>query len=317
MNQWKKASAVLLAAVLTAGAAMTALAASNKKITSVSLTITSEIKVGDDMSNDSIEVDADSNKYTVDSWEILNPGFEWMEEDVPQIKIYLTAEDGYYFSLTSSKVKLKGATYVTASKKDSSTMLMITADLPSLAETVEDIEKVTLGEDGVAYWDPVIGAGSYELRILRDGKITGPVINVTNGSCNVRTYLGKAGTYYVRVRPVNRVKTDVKGDWVESGVLYVDSDRAIAFRTGQVASGGQWEQNGDIWKYRDTDGSYPVSSWKLIGDKWYYFDSNGIMQTGWIQIGDNWYYCDETGAMLHDTTIEQYRLGSDGAMITE
>lgn len=317
MKKGKKTVLLLLILAMVFGVSITAAAESKKRITSVSLEIISNIKVGDEMDNDSIEVEADSSKYSVDSWEILNPGFEWMEDDVPQIKVYLIAEDGYYFSLTSSKVRLDGAKYVTASKKDSSTTLMITMDLPSLAETVGEVEKVTLGEDGIAYWDPVIGAGSYEVRIQRDGKNTGSSRTVTDVSCNIREFLGKAGSYNVRVRPINKINKNVEGEWVESNVFYVDSALAADFRMGRVQNGGRWEADGDVWRYRNADGSYQTLSWKKIEGKWYYFDANGYMQTGWIESEGKWYYCDTSGAMLYDTEIEGYHLGSDGAMLTE
>ena len=141
MLKGKKAALLFLTSSMVFGSAVPAMADNDKRITSVSLEITSDIQVGEDMTNDSIDVESSSSRYTVDSWEILNTGFMWMEDDVPQIKVYLTAEDGYYFSLTSSKVRLKGAKYVTASQRDSSTTLMITMNLPSLAESVGEIEK--------------------------------------------------------------------------------------------------------------------------------------------------------------------------------
>ena len=313
----KKAAAALLIAVMVLGNVTTVMAAKDKKITSVSLEVTSNIKIGEDLDNGSIEVDSDSSKYSVDSWEILNYGFEWTEEDTPQIKVYLTAADGYYFSLTASKVKLKGATYVTASKRDSSTTLMITMNLPSLAETVEDLENVTLGEDGIAIWEEAVGAGSYELRVRRDGKNTGSVIHTTGGKCNIRTYLGRPGVYSVRVRPINRIKEEVKGEWIESNAFYVSSEIAAAFRNGEIQDGGRWEEENGLWRYRNADGTYQSAGWKKVQNKWYYFDTNGYMQKGWIEDENKWYYLDDSGAMVSDTDIDGYHLGSDGALVTQ
>ena len=86
---------------------------------------------------------------------------------------------------------------------------------------------------------------------------------------------------------------------------------------GRVQNEGRWEEDGDFWRYRNTDGSYQTLSWKKIEGKWYYFDANGYMQTGWVESEGKWYYCDTSGAMLYDTEIEGYHLGSDGAMLTE
>jgi len=41
------------------------------------------------------------------------------------------------------------------------------------------------------------------------------------------------------------------------------------------------------------------------------------MRTGWIKDGDKWYYCQLTGEMAHDTVIDGYTLGSDGACIVK
>ena len=317
MLKGKKAALLFLASSMVFGSAVPAMADNDKRITSVSLEITSDIQVGEDMTNDSIDVESSSSRYTVDSWEILNTGFMWMEDDVPQIKVYLTAEDGYYFSLTSSKVRLKGAKYVTASKRDSSTTLMITMNLPSLAESVGEIEKVTLGEDGIARWDETIGAGTYEVRVQRDGKNTGTTATVRTISYDLKEFLGRPGVYSVRVRPVNKIKQDIKGQWTDSNTFYVDSSLAEDFRMGRVKAGGRWEEEGSQWRFREVDGSYASSKWKEIEGIWYYFDVNGYMMTGWIEVDGKWYYCDTSGAMLHDTEIDGYALGSDGAMITQ
>ena len=56
-----------------------------------------------------------------------------------------------------------------------------------------------------------------------------------------------------------------------------------------------WKQNDIGWWYRQVDGTYPSDSWKNINKKWYYFDDNGYM------VEDSW--------------VENYYLGSDGAML--
>ena len=39
------------------------------------------------------------------------------------------------------------------------------------------------------------------------------------------------------------------------------------------------------------------------------------MKTGWFKDGSNWYYLNSDGTMAHDTTIEGYKLGSNGTWI--
>lgn len=56
-----------------------------------------------------------------------------------------------------------------------------------------------------------------------------------------------------------------------------------------------WKQNDIGWWYRQVDGTYPSDSWKNINKKWYYFDDKGYM------VEDSW--------------VENYYVGSDGAML--
>ena len=67
----------------------------------------------------------------------------------------------------------------------------------------------------------------------------------------------------------------------------------IALASPPVLEG--WRQNDIGWWYRQADGTYPSDSWKNINKKWYYFNDNGYM------VEDSW--------------VENYYLGSDGAML--
>ena len=67
----------------------------------------------------------------------------------------------------------------------------------------------------------------------------------------------------------------------------------IALASPPVMEG--WKQNDIGWWYRQVDGTYPSDSWKNINKKWYYFDDKGYM------VEDSW--------------VENYYLGSDGAML--
>ena len=95
-----------------------------------------------------------------------------------------------------------------------------------------------------------------------------------------------------------------------------------------------WKQIGTKWYFFGTDGKMRTG-WQKVGKKWYFFGSNGVMKTGWIKVGSEWYYLNENGIMLtgwqtisdklyhfdasgrmeHDTVVDQYKLGSDGAWV--
>lgn len=55
------------------------------------------------------------------------------------------------------------------------------------------------------------------------------------------------------------------------------------------------------------------SYWLEVGsNKWMYKEGDSFA-TGWRQLGNKWYYFNSDGYMAHDTTIDGYILGSDGA----
>ena len=94
---------------------------------------------------------------------------------------------------------------------------------------------------------------------------------------------------------------------------------------GWVLSNGQWNYIGDngsksigwkqvnnTWYYLGTDGIMKTG-WQNVNGEWYYLNSNGAMKTGWLQNTDGkWYYLSNSGAMAKNTTIDGYRLNSDG-----
>ena len=135
MSKKKLIGMITIAALLTGLMAMPVMAASKKKIKSVNVKVTASITPETRIGSEDVDVDVkDSSKYYYDTYEVNNSGFEWVATDVPELSIYLRAEDGYYFSLSKlSDVKLDGATLVKASKQDSSETLKLVVKLPSLS----------------------------------------------------------------------------------------------------------------------------------------------------------------------------------------
>ena len=78
-------------------------------------------------------------------------------------------------------------------------------------------------------------------------------------------------------------------------------------RTGWIYDNGKW-----YWLDENSGALY--TGWKLVNGTWYYFLPDGSMTKGWSHIEGKWYFMRE-GAMVHDETIDGYRLGSDGAML--
>lgn len=321
MKRWKKLAGGAVLAGLIFGLLVTpAYAASRKKIGSVNLTIKSDILPETKYGDEEIDVEVRSGKCSFDYYDIENVGFEWVEDDVPEITIYLRAEEGYYFTVTkASEVRITGATYVKASKQDSSETLALRVKLPALAESVGDQGEVTMMDSGYAVWDRVRGAGSYEVRLYRNGLgIGASMLNTTETTYDFRTMITRAGSYHVRVRPVNQINPDNKGEAAESSVINISAEQVQAIRSGNTSyvapTQGEWVQDATGWWYRHTDGGYTTNNWELIRDQWYFFGPNGYMKTGWIEWNGKLYYCDaNTGAMLKNvTTPDGYILDYDG-----
>lgn len=305
----------LAAGVLT----IPSFAATRKKINSVTVNVESHIELGARYGEEEIEIETRGKNYTYDYYEIENFGFEWMEEDVPEITIYLRADEGYYFALTkASAVKLTGATYVKASKQDSSETLALKVKLPSMAEMVGQETTVTLTDGGYAKWGEIRGAGSYELRLYRNGNGVGANYQSTDQLFyDYTSQMGKPGSYQVKVRAVNKQNTDNKGKWMESETVTISSEMAEAIRNGTAAGlpfSGEWRNEGNGWWYEHEDGTYTKNNWEEIDKKWYLFDENGYMRTGWVEWNGERYYCDEeTGEMLKNTTTpDGYILDNEG-----
>lgn len=99
----------------------------------------------------------------------------------------------------------------------------------------------------------------------------------------------------------------------------------------------QWVQINNSWQYNDATGipmkntwfcdksngnNYYLQSngalaigWLNINGNWYYSNAIGVRQTGWQNINGQWYYLYSDGIMAKNTTVDGYKIGSDGAWI--
>jgi FOG: Glucan-binding domain (YG repeat) len=87
--------------------------------------------------------------------------------------------------------------------------------------------------------------------------------------------------------------------------------------SGNPVSG--WMASGGSWYYLDNNG-VAKTGWVNDRGNWYYLDPNvgysrATMKIGWIKDNGNWYYLNASGVMMANTTIDGYRLGSNGALI--
>lgn len=335
MKRGKKIIGLLTASmVLLMGASIQTFAA--QKIKKVSITVTNDFKVGEDYSEDDVEVTTKDETYSISDIEILNEDDEWRSSDVPMIEVYLQAEDGYYFSVAKSTIKVKGGTYVSG-RKDGSTTIILKLQLPSLKGQVGDVNDVRWESQTVGSWEETYNTGYYEVRLYRDGKSVGNIQKSGTNSFDFASSMTRSGTYSFRMRAVNAQDNTKRSDWQEAdGTVYIDEETAAQYKSqyGTATSSGatepgqaanqQNQQYGWIldhvgWWYRNGDGSYTTNNWQFIDGKWYFFDSVGYMVTGWIEWNGESYYCTpENGDMLADTVVPDgsgRRVDSSGAWI--
>lgn len=316
MKLKKVVAAALTAAMVFNLAGFTSLAVVSKDISSVNLTIEADIQLEGYINDQEVDITAKGDKFTVGEYEFLNDGIYWTEDDTPELKVTLYAEEGYRFSIKNDGIKLKGATYISKKTEDVSKTLYITMYLPPLSERTSAIETASWTSTTGVSWTESLGAGSYEVKLYRDGKSVGTSKTVTGTTFDFSYAMTKAGNYYYRVRPINRLKADNKGEWVESATKYIDADTANQIRLNPAAS-GEWKVSEAGWWYQNSDGTYPVSQWQEINGKWYFFNDQGYMATGWVDWNGAKYYCDTVnGDMLVNTvTPDGHTVGTDGALI--
>lgn len=268
----KQIIAVLLMAALAAGMnTTTASAASKKKITTVNLTVSADIVLGGTVSDQQAEVTVKGSKIEVGEYQFVNDGFQWYETDIPRLEVTLYSDEDYYFSTTDDSFTVNGGTYVKQKKEDYSQTLTVTIDLPPAGEFTQAIGLAQWNEYK-AGWSPSIGAGSYELKLYRDGKSVGTVKTTNETSMDLKSVLTKEGNYTFRVRPVNAKNPEKKGDWVESSSQFIDQEKA---RFNASSDGGSWKQDATGWWYENEDGSYIKNNWLNISGVWYFFDERG------------------------------------------
>ena len=84
------------------------------------------------------------------------------------------------------------------------------------------------------------------------------------------------------------------------------------YSDGTMATG--WVNFGGNWYYLNDDGTM-ATGWLSNGGNWYYLGNDGAMKTGWTQVNGNWYYLNSDGSMASNTTIDEYKLDSNGVWI--
>lgn len=99
----------------------------------------------------------------------------------------------------------------------------------------------------------------------------------------------------------------------------------------------KWEQNGDVWKFVKSDGTYArnesmminneiyhfnsdsqmVRGWNQIDGIWYFFrNSGGLAKTRWVETNGMWYYVDDNGSLFTGgTTPDGFKVDENGVWV--
>ena len=333
----RKTGAILAGAlILTAVTSFAALADTKEKIEEISFFLESRIAVGETDSEESIEIELDTDGCYLaeDAITIMNePEDGWGEEDKPKIKIAILAEDGYMFKagLGEDDIYLDRDSGVVTSVSRSSSRVTIYLTLPEVGESdhsYEDDEEYNLDIDeeslawdaavsGLACWDGNDYAKRYELQLVCNGEeLTSSVITTVNTTYDFSPLLKKEGEYRFRVQAV-RNEND-KGGWQESEPRYISEKEALSISADSHVnqpSAGTWIKDGAGWWWCRTDRTWPKNQWERIGGFWYWFDEGGYrLENRWVIVDQKNYYCGENGRMLSNTrTPDGFFVGADGA----
>ncbi|RGY96932.1 hypothetical protein [Clostridium sp. AM58-1XD] len=138
MKLLKKGFAMAIAAAMLLSSTMTAFAAEERtKITSVKLTITADLEDSSDFDDMTLDVTSDGGNYYVDDYKVTSTS----SSTYPTIQVTLNADDGYYFDVSSSDIKLSGDKASLSSKSTKSKSEILTLKI-KLTDITADLDEV-------------------------------------------------------------------------------------------------------------------------------------------------------------------------------
>ena len=100
---------------------------------------------------------------------------------------------------------------------------------------------------------------------------------------------------------------EMQTGWLKENGLWYYLDSSGAMKTG-------WYQVSGEWYYLKSSGEMQTG-WLKENGVWYYLDSSGAMKTGWYQVSGKWYYSYSSGVLAVNTTVDGYRVNSDGERV--
>ena len=179
----------------------------------------------------------------------------------------------------------------------------------------------------------IVGATPVEAKVLREANYTkvgesqqvyiqGGMTNA-DGSISQATSQATTISNYLSGKYDSRSDSDIIQEFKDCGLTEADfysrkteKQAKSVSNTAPTLKIGWAKNDAGNWYYSTDGNSWVRSKWQLINGEWYWFSSLGQAMTGWHLLGESsWYYFDSNCAMVSNTTIDGYTLGSDGKLI--
>lgn len=340
MRVFKWKMALVISAAFTLMLPTTAFA--RDRIEEISLNFSADLDSGDTWPE--MEITPDDDGYMVEDFQFDTDS----TAKYPEGTVTLVADDDYYFgTIKRSDCTLSGeGAYFSNVIKDSSRKIRLVVSFREMGDGEVDMpESLVWGETGEISWEPVSGARSYQLRLMRGGKtIDNTTVETAETAYDFSSKITETGTYSVRIRAVSLYNSSVYSEWVTSPGFSVDSARLELIQTSSSNSSsdgsttvstqtdnsaitpGQWQwfSSQNAWYWQNPDGTYAYEQWIQTASGWYYTGSDGHLVTGWrwIKGSDGLSRCyyfsttsDETQGRMYTnaTTPDGYTVNSNGA----
>mgnify|MGYP006920852860 FL=1 len=163
---------LILSAVLALGAAALTYGAEDsdgrEKIKKIKIFIDSYIEDG---GNQDVSVRTNSKQYHVNTYEFINSDDGWEAGEEPKMRIYIDADEEYYFpkNLKKSNISVSGASCTSVKISEDLETAEVTIKLNAVEGTLGAVESAwwDSGSPGKAKWMETEHAKAYEVKLYR------------------------------------------------------------------------------------------------------------------------------------------------------
>ena len=261
---------------------------------------------GDEGGN--LETDKLLENYTVNDGKIITYGFE--NDKLKAYSISLRSKNGYYYTDFSDGADIDSDDVKDMDVSTDGELWILESGFIKKFNNDDDFEKVykvdgsmnelsVYDKENILVWNEDNEIYSIITKdilnkseeIKEENKVTDNWIQNDDGTWN---YLNDDGTKKV--------------GWVQS----LSSKLWYYMNADGVMVSNCWIKDNDKWYHFNENGAMQTG-WNYIDNNWYCLEQSGAMKTGWINDKGTWYYCSESGVMLHNTFVNGYYLGDNGA----